>query len=897
VTSGDGVNATLGSFLIGDTLCPASGTLDDPGARGPQTITEVFGAVARSRPNNTALRFGAQVMDYATLDARSDALAAHLASLGIGAGDLVGISSQRSLALIVAVLGVLKAGAGYVPFDASLPAERLAFMAQDTGIKILLGACPAVTAAGVASLPYDAFPTKAASAPQPEITGASIAYVMFTSGTTGTPKGVVLPHRSVIRMLCDTDWLRLGPDTVTLHSSAFAFDTSIIDIFAALLHGGTVVIPKDGALSIADLAEAVASHGVNTLWLTSGLFHAVADSQPSAFAKVGQVIVGGDIVSPGHVARVKAACPDVIVINGYGPTESNVTNAHVIEAADIASGQALPIGRAVPGTQIYILDENQQPVPTGVMGELCIAGRGLALGYWNRPDLTAEKFITVNWQQELRLYRSGDLALNPGNGVLRFFGRIDSQVKIRGFRVELSEVEAAIESHPGVQQAVVLASVPEGQADKILVAYFVPKDPKSRAVSSAALVDHVRSLLPDFARPTFFVAMDAIPLNSNGKVDRRRLAPISATAPDPDGDLPQSEAEQRLTKIWGDVLGHRKIGATSNFFALGGHSLLAVRMFDKIRKEFGVDLPISTLFRHQTPRDLARLLPVKSSESAPSTAVLNPDDPWDTSTVIHPGPDAGGGNTLFIVGGVGGNVNNLVELGSLLGRARPVIGFQTRGVLGHHPRGSIPEMAQENIIYLRRHQPCGPYLLAGYSGGALTALEMARQLEAAGEVVARLFILDTFAPGFAVDFVPKVRSTWGRRLRHEVELLRNEGLGYLWERVSNKLTRVLVQGPVLAAMRRISLSHYRYQIMESAWRIAARGYQGGSLHGPITLFLSHPVRLMQKLSLEADPSLGWAGVAEDGQPEMILSTGDHLSMLKGEHVQALARLIDARADG
>ena len=898
-TSRDGLGSTLGKFLIGDITRPASGTLEDPGATGPQTITEVFGAVASVMPDRIALRFGDQTMDYATLNARSDALAAHLATEGIGAGDLVGISSQRSLALLVAVLGVLKAGAGYVPFDAALPAERLEFMAKDTGIKILLGSCPPVMAAGVKTLPYAAFPMQPATAPRPKITGASIAYVMFTSGTTGTPKGVVLPHRSVIRMLCDTDWLRLGPDTVTLHSSAFAFDTSIIDIFGALLHGGTVVIPKDGVLSIADLADAVASHGVNTLWLTSGLFHAIADSRPSAFEKVDQVIVGGDIVSPGHVARVKAACRYVAVINGYGPTESNVTNAHVIEAADLASGQALPIGRAVPGTQIYILDEYLQPVPTGVMGELCIAGRGLALGYWNRPDLTAEKFITVPWQPGLRLYRSGDLAMDPGNGVLRFFGRIDTQVKIRGFRVEMSEVEAAVASHPDVQQAVVIATVPEGQTDKILVAYFVMKNPKGKAVTSTILADHVRSYLPDFARPTFFVAMDEIPLNPNGKVDRRRLPPVTATAPDPEGNAPQTATEQHLAKIWGDILGHRKIGSTSNFFALGGHSLLAVRLFDRIRKEFGADLPISTLFQHQTLRELAAIIPEMTTTRAVTGPMVrsgvDPEADWDTSTVIHRGPDAEARRAVFIVGGVGGNVNNLVELGSLLGRSRRVIGFQTRGVLGHRPRGSIEEMAQENVRYLRQHQARGPYLLAGYSGGALTALEMARQLEAAGDEILQLFILDTFAPGFAVDFVPKVRTTLKRRLQHEVASLRSEGVGYLFERVWHKTNSIVMRGPVLTAMRWISLSHYRYQVMEKAWRAAARGYMGGPLRGQITLFRSRPVRLMQKLALETDPSLGWAGVADGAAPELIPITGDHLSMLKGENAQNLAQLIEERA--
>ena len=747
-------------------------------------------------------------------------------------------------------------------------------------------------------LPYAAFPTKRTPAPHPAITGASIAYVMFTSGTTGTPKGVVLPHRSVIRMLCDTDWLRLGPDTVTLHSSAFAFDTSIIDIFGALLHGGTVVIPKDGALSIADLADAVASHGVNTLWLTSGLFHAVADSQPSAFAKVDQVIVGGDIVSPSHVARVKAACPDVTVINGYGPTESNVTNSHAIEAADLASGQALPIGRALPGTQIYILDENLQPVPTGMMGELCIAGRGLALGYWNRPDLTAEKFITVPWQPGLRLYRSGDLAMDPGNGALRFFGRIDSQVKIRGFRVELSEVEAAIASHPGVQQAVVLAIVPDKQTDKILIAYFVMKDPENRTVTPELLADHVRLRLPDFARPTFFIAMDKIPLNSNGKVDRKRLPQMASAAPSPKNDAPQSLHEQRLAKIWADILGHQKLGAGSNFFALGGHSLLAVRLFDRIRKEFEIDLPISTLFQHQTLRELAAVipeLPVAHASIKLRGARIDLQADWDTSTVIHNGPETGAGRALFIVGGVGGNVNNLVELGSFLGRNRPVVGFQTRGVLGHRPRGSIEEMARENIRYLRQHQARGPYLLAGYSGGALTALEMARQLEIAGDEIYRLFILDTFAPGFAIDFAPKVRATLKRRLQHEVTSLRDEGLGYLFDRVLIKTRNIVIRGPILTAMRLISLSHYRYQVMEKAWRTAALGYQGGTLRGQITLFRSRPVRLVQKLSLEADPSLGWGAVATGDAPELIPVSGDHLSMLRGENAKTLAQLIEARS--
>ncbi|MBD9374616.1 amino acid adenylation domain-containing protein [Rhizobium sp. ARZ01] len=884
-TAPEGMAARVGHLLRGDASRPASGSHVDPAATGPQSIVEVFRAAAVRAPDQVAVRYMDQAMDYATLDSRSDALAALLASEGVRQGDLVGISSQRSLSLPVAVLGVLKAGAGYVPFDTALPPDRLQFMACDTGIKVLLGDCAPVAAAGVKSVRTADFPLAATRAPDPHITGDSIAYVMFTSGTTGVPKGVVLPHRSVIRLLRDTDWLRLGPKTVTLHSSAFAFDTSIIDLFAALLHGGTVVIPPDGALSISQLSDAIESHGVNTLWLTSGLFHAVADSRPEAFARVDQVIVGGDVVSPTHVAQVLSTCPGVTVINGYGPTESNVTNAHAVTAVDLKRGLPLPIGKAIPGTQIYILDEMLQPVPTGLIGELCIAGRGLALGYWNRRELTAEKFVTAPWDPDLRLYRSGDLAMDPGDGVLRFFGRADTQVKVRGFRVELTEVEGALESHPAIRQAVAIATAPEGQTDKVLVAYFVPDGP---APTSDALSAHLASILPDFARPTFFVPLDEISLNSNGKVDRKRLPPIRpAVVTAAPCQLPRGETEARLSQIWSDVLGLRQIGAEANFFALGGHSLLAVRLFDRIRRDFGHDLPISTLFRNQTVRELAALL------DRDAASADGPEAPWDTSTVIDPGPESGG-LPFFVVGGVGGNVNNLFELGTLIGRKRPAIGFQTRGVQGHTPHESIEAMAAENLRYLRRHQPEGPYILAGYSGGAYTALEMTRQLEAQGETVQRLFVLDTYAPGVARDFRPSITLSLRQRFANEFSLLRNEGLGYLWARVTATLHPYLLRGPVLALMKRTNLPLYRQRQVERSWMAAARTYGGGPIKAPVTLFRTRPLHMVRKLALEQDPSLGWTGFADPACFDMPWVQGDHLSMLRGENARSLAASIEER---
>jgi amino acid adenylation domain-containing protein len=852
--------------------------------------------VAARHAGRTALRFGAAAMDYATLDARSDALAGALAARGIGPGDLVGITSERRLELAVAVLGALKAGAGYVPFDTGLPEERMRFMAEDTGIKVLLGRLAAVEAAGVPALDPADFPATGAA---PEVANAPDApsYVMFTSGTTGTPKAVVQTHRSVVRLLIDTDWIALSPETVTLHSSAFAFDTSIIDIFGALLHGGTLVIPPPGQLSIADLSDAIESHGVNTLWLTSGLFHAVADTRPEAFARVGQVIVGGDVVSPVHVARVLEACPELAVINGFGPTETHVITSHRIAAADLASGAAIPIGRAIPGSQIFLVDAGGWPVPPGIPGEIAAAGRGVANGYWNRPELTAEKFVAAPWDPALRLYRTGDLAMDPGDGVIRFFGRIDTQVKIRGFRVELGEVETALESHPGVRQASVVAMLPEGRIDRLLVAYVVPEDP---GLTAEALKAHARARLPDFARPAAIVLMEDLPLNQNGKVDRRRLPP--PVLEDAAAEAPEGAAEERLAAIWAEILGIEKVGATTSFFALGGHSLLAVRLFDRIRREFGADLPISTLFRHQTVRDLAGLLAAEAPaaevaapvpvRAARADGLLDREEDWDTSVVIHPGPGQGAAQTLFIVGGVGGNVNNLYGLAAHLGRQRAVVGFQTRGVLGHTPHGSIEEMAADNIRYLRAHQAEGPYLIAGYSGGALTAFEMVRQLEAGGETVTRLLILDTFAPGFATDFVPNVKVGFWWRLRHEAWQLREEGLPLLVSRAKAKFGAKLARGPFKGLLRFFSLSHYRYEMMRQIWNEAARGYRGAPVGAPVTLLKTPAVGPVKELAVKADPTFGWEAVVPPGAFEQVMTGGDHRSMLTEPHVGPLAERIE-----
>lgn len=879
----------LKTLMRGQSDQPASGDLSDPGGAGPQDIMARFRAMAAKHGGRTALRFGDLAMDYATLDARSDALAGDLARRGIGPGDLVGISSERSAELVVAVLGVLKSGAGYVPFDTTLPEARLAFMAEDTGIKLLLGRIPAVEGAGVPALAPADFPTEGMA---PEITNAPDApsYVMFTSGTTGTPKAVVQTHRSVTRLIVDADWIDFGPETVTLHSSAFAFDTSIVDLFGALLHGGTVVIPPPGQLSISDLATAIASDGVNTLWLTSGLFHAVADMRPEAFAGVSYLIVGGDVVSPSHAARVMAACPALSIINGFGPTETNICTAHPITRADTERGGSIPIGRAVAGTQVYIVDQDGWPVPPGIPGELVVSGRAVANGYWNRPDLTAEKFHAAPWNPDLRIYRTGDLAALRSDGVITFFGRIDTQVKVRGFRVELTEVEEAIKAVPGVAHVSVAALQPEGQLDKVLAAYVVPEDPD---LDAETIRDACVRTLPEFARPTHITLMDSLPLNPNGKVDRARLpAPLASGAA---GLVePATPTEERLLAIWRDLLGQEDFGVEDNFFSLGGHSLLAVRLFDQIRAEFGQDLPISTLLGHQTPRALASVL-VSDDEAAADAApvALDSEEDWDTTAVIHPGPDNSARRPVFIVGGVGGNVNNLFELGQQIGRTRPLIGFQTRGVMGHRPHDTIEAGAAEHIRYMRRHQAKGPYILAGYSGGAFTALEIVRQLEAMGEEVQNFIVLDTYAPHFRDKLVENYSPTWRERLSEEMVLLRGQGLGTFFVRAGSKgFARVAALIDKLA--HKNNLGDVRHRIMREHWVEAANRYKGGRITAPITLFTTLPKKAsrVEMAAFGLDSTYGWGDLTGAGQLENFSVEGTHRGMLEGDRAARLARIIE-----
>ncbi len=618
-----------------------------------QSIHALFAAQAARTPDAVALSWEGGSLTYAELERRAGRLARRLLARGVRTEDRVGVFMERGPELVAALLGILQAGGAYVPLDPAYPAERLAYILADSGVPVLLAqeglreripefAGEVVMVDGVTPHPPAPSPTRGegendtsesedrqrgdspppergrvaalrppgggdpADAPQPPVDPENLAYVLYTSGSTGEPRGAEVPHRAVVRLVRGADYARLGPDEVFLQLAPTGFDAATFEIWGALLNGGRLVLPPPGASTVGQLADVVAREGVTTLWLTAGLFHLVVDEQPGALAGVRQLLAGGDVLSPAHVARALEALPGTRLVNGYGPTENTTfTCCHAVRADDARRG-SIPIGRPIAGTRVHVLDGRMQPVPVGVPGELFAGGAGLARGYRGRPGPTAEKWVPDPFSAEpgARLYRTGDRARWLPGGTLEFLGRTDQQVKVRGFRVEPGETEAALRAHPAVRDAVVLARA-DLPGDVRLVGYAVPAG--AEPVDGAGLRRWLALRLPEHMVPSAVVVLDSLPLTANGKLDRRAL-PAPAAAGGEGYVPPRDPTEEILAGIWAELLHLERVGIHDDFFALGGHSLLATRTAARVRETFGVDLPLRAYFEAPTVAALAERL-------------------------------------------------------------------------------------------------------------------------------------------------------------------------------------------------------------------------------------------------------------------------------------------------
>ncbi|HET6232766.1 MAG TPA: amino acid adenylation domain-containing protein, partial [Longimicrobiaceae bacterium] len=575
------------------------------------TVHALFAEQAEATPDAVAVGSGDARMTYAELDARSNRLARHLRARGVGAETRVGLSMERGPELVVALVAILKAGGAYVPLDPAYPAERLAFMLRDAGVSLVLA-----TRDLAAQLPLDGIETvladeeageiaaRSSAAPEEVCGPDSLAYVVYTSGSTGTPKGVGVPHRAVVRLVRGADFCAMGADEVFLQMAPVAFDASTLEVWAPLLNGGRLAPFPAGTPTPDALADFIEREDVTTLWLTAGLFHQVTDARPGCFARVRQLLAGGDVLSVPHVRRVMEMHPHLRLVNGYGPTENTTfTCCRTIRPED-AARPGIPLGRAIRGTRAYVLDPALQPVADGLPGELYAGGEGVARGYVGRPALTAERFVPDPFSAApgARMYRTGDRVRRLADGAIEFMGRLDGQVKIRGFRIETGEIEAVLAAHPSIESAAVTVRE-DAPGDKRLVAYFTSPE----APSAADLRAHLKARLPEYMVPPAFVHLPSLPLNANGKVDRRALpAPSSDATAAGEYVAPRNSTESVLAGIWAEVLRLERVGAEDDFFALGGHSLRATQVTSRAEEAFRVPVPVAALFETPTVAGLAR---------------------------------------------------------------------------------------------------------------------------------------------------------------------------------------------------------------------------------------------------------------------------------------------------
>jgi amino acid adenylation domain-containing protein len=595
------------------------------------SVHELFEAQAGETPEATALVFGEEQLTYAELNRRANQLACHLKGLGVGPEVRVGIMLERSPEMVVGLLGILKAGGAYVPLDPTYPHERLAFMIDDASVTILLTRerhLDAAFAPLVVCLDADWPAIAAGGADDPPPAGGAehMAYVMYTSGSTGVPKGVCVTHRAVARLVKRANYTDLSRDDTILQLAPLGFDASTVEIWGALLNGACLVLlPQEDSASLEEIGAHVRRHRVTKLWLTAGLFHLMVDYRLEDLRGVRQILAGGDVLSPPHVERVVRELVGCRMTNCYGPTENTTFTTYHDVAPEECAG-SVPIGRPISNTRVYVLDERLWPVPVGVVGELYTGGDGLARGYLNQPGLTAEKFIPDPFGDEpgARLYRTGDLARHRADGVIEFVGRGDQQVKVRGYRIELEEIKSALGKHPAARECLVVTRE-DAPGDKRIVAYLIAA--REEQPSAAELRHFLRETLPEYMVPSAFVWLEEFPLTANAKIDREALPAPEHPVGERQNDYtpPRTPAEEALTGIWADVLGVERIGVYDNFFELGGHSLLATQVVTRLRESLRAEVSLRQFFESPVIAELASLIePLMAGGGTPSPMLRVP---------------------------------------------------------------------------------------------------------------------------------------------------------------------------------------------------------------------------------------------------------------------------------
>ncbi len=591
-------------------------------------IHELFAEQAQRRTGAVAVIADGEQVSYGELERRANQLAHHLQSLGVGPEVVVGICAERSVELIVGLLGILKAGGAYLPLDADYPPERLEYMVADAGVSVVLtqselrDRLPLSADVQCVEL-SDSLLSGDSTAPESGASAETLCYVIYTSGSTGQPKGVAVPHRGVVRLVQESNYVKLDEEEVVLQMAPVSFDASTFEIWGALLNGARLVMMAAGQLSLAEIAATVKQHEVSTMWLTAGLFQVMAAEQLESLREVKQLLAGGDVLGVRAVQAVLEGTGDHVLINGYGPTENTTFSCcHVMRAGDEVT-VTVPIGKPITNSTAYVLDEQLRPVPVGVRGELYLGGDGLARGYVGSSALTAQRFIPnpFSTQAGARLYRTGDVVRWNAEGVVEFIGRADQQVKVRGYRIEVGEVEEALIGYEGISESVVVVRS-EGEGDKRLVGYVVAAPGVELEVSD--LRAYLETKLPEYMIPGVFVELTELPLTENGKVDRKALVAAELELEGKrEYEAPRTAVEELLAGIWAEVLGIECVGIHDNFFELGGDSILSIQSIARANRA-GLRLSPKDLFQNQTVAQLAAVAGTATEVIAEQGLVTGP---------------------------------------------------------------------------------------------------------------------------------------------------------------------------------------------------------------------------------------------------------------------------------
>ncbi|HLJ96407.1 MAG TPA: amino acid adenylation domain-containing protein [Gemmataceae bacterium] len=885
-------------------------------------IPQLFEAQVERTPDAVAAVCQDHELSYRELNRRANQLAHYLRELGVGPEVPVGICVARSLQLAVAVLGVLKAGGAYVPLDAAYPDDRLAFMLADTSGPVLLTQKPLLarlpaSTARVVCLDTDeaVIGRKAMTNPVRSGTAESLAYVIYTSGSTGKPKGIAMEHRPLVNLLCwQMRHSRLPPEARTLQFAPLSFDVSFQEMFSTWCAGGTLLmIPEGLRRDPAGLVRFLAHRAVQRVFMPFVALQQIADAahgEGPVLQALREVITAGEQlkITP-TIIRFFEEHPDCTLQNQYGPSESHVVTAYTLTGRPSDWATLPPIGAPIANTEIYLLNARRELVLPGETGELYIGGDCLARGYWNRPELTSERFLVNPFRSQTpspagegegskrgeRLYRTGDLARYLPDGNLEFLGRLDHQVKIRGFRIELGEIEAVLCQHPAIHAAAVLRR--EDTPGQVrLVAYLVTE--KKHAPSMSAVRRFVRERLPEYMVPSALVVLESLPLTPSGKVDLQALPPPGQERPLLDQPFVEArtELERQLKQIWGEILRIRPIGVRDPFSELGGDSLQAAHLFLQVQKTIGKILPLWPPLQEMTIEHLADLLTRPTLEASGSALVEI------RSGGVRP--------PFFLVHGIGGELISYSHLVRFLGPEQPVYGFQQLpSELGavDEPR-SVEVMAASYIEEMLAMHFQEPFLLGGYSFGGVVAFEMAQQLMAKGYEVGLLAILDESFPdmdekgswsarwlgGFAQnlpfwlwdEFLPRTPR------QHYARILR------IARRFKQRIATLFGHSPANALEEDVSelfvvsrLSEGFRVLCEANYR-ALKNYRAQVYPGKITLFRGRT----QPLLARHRPDLGWGGIAAGGLAIQIIP-GTHGSILKEPHVKVLADRLRAVLGG